>query len=41
MEVALAAGAEGVIIPKRLLDYQAMHDDVKGNTKGKVSWNIE
>ncbi len=41
MEVALAAGAEDVIIPERVFDYEAMHDEVvKGNTKGKISWII-
>ncbi len=41
MEVALAAGAEDVIIPERPFDYEAMHDEArKGNAKGKVSWII-
>jgi len=41
MEVALAAGAEDVIIPERPFDYEAMHDEAReGNAKGKVSWII-
>ncbi|HLD87932.1 MAG TPA: 6-phosphofructokinase [Candidatus Omnitrophota bacterium] len=41
MEVALAAGAEDVIIPERSFDYEAMHEAiVMGNAKGKVSWII-
>jgi 6-phosphofructokinase 1 len=41
MEVALAAGAEDVIIPERPFDYEAMHEAiVMGNAKGKVSWII-
>ena len=41
MQVALAAGAEDVIIPERSFDYEAMHEAiVMGNAKGKVSWII-
>ncbi|MBI3601577.1 MAG: 6-phosphofructokinase [Candidatus Omnitrophica bacterium] len=41
MEVALAAGAEDVIIPERSFDYEAMHQDmVEGNRKGKISYII-
>ena len=41
MEVALAAGAEDVIIPERSFDYEAMHQaSIEGNKKGKVSWII-
>lgn len=41
MEVALAAGAEDVIIPERTFDYAAMHQEIlKGNTRGKISYII-
>ena len=41
MEVALAAGAEDVIIPERAFDYEAMHQEiVQGNNKGKISYII-
>jgi 6-phosphofructokinase 1 len=41
MEVALAAGAEDVIIPERTFDYAAMHQEIKeGNNKGKISYII-
>lgn len=41
MEVALAAGAEDVIIPEHAFDYQAMHDEImEGNKKGKISYII-
>ncbi len=41
MEVALAAGAEDVIVPEFKPDYQAMCASIKtGNKKGKVSWMI-
>ncbi len=39
MEVALAAGAEDVIIPERNFDYEAMHQEIlQGNKRGKISW---
>ena len=41
MEVALAAGAEDVIIPERTFDYEAMHQEIlQGNKKGKISYII-
>lgn len=41
LEVALGAGAEDVIIPERLFDYQALcRHIVEGNKKGKLSWMI-
>jgi len=41
MQVALAAGAEDVIIPERKFDYEAMHQAIiEGNMKGKISWII-
>lgn len=39
MEVALAAGAEDVIVPERPFDYEAMYKEIsEGNRKGKVTW---
>lgn len=39
MEVALAAGAEDVIIPEQPFDYQNMYKEiVEGNRKGKITW---
>lgn len=39
MEVALAAGAEDVIVPERTFDYEAMYKEIsEGNRKGKVTW---
>ena len=41
MEVALAAGAEDVIIPERAFDYGALHEEMlEGNRKGKISYII-
>ena len=41
MEVALAAGAEDVIIPERSFDYATMYNEIKaGNARGKISWII-
>ncbi len=41
MEVALAAGAEDVIIPERTFDYQAMHDEIlEASHKGKISYIV-
>ncbi len=41
MQVALAAGAEDVIIPERTFDYAAMHQELmEGNRKGKISYII-
>ena len=41
VEVALAAGAEDVIIPERKFDYQKMCEEIKdGHAKGKISWMI-
>lgn len=41
MEVALAAGAEEVIIPERKFDYEAMHQEiVDGNRRGKISYIV-
>lgn len=41
MEVALAAGAEEVIIPERATDYKGMHDEViEASKKGKVSYIV-
>ncbi len=41
MEVALAAGAEEVIIPEHKFDYDAMHQEIlEGNRKGKVTWMV-
>ncbi len=41
MEVALAAGAEDVIIPERPFDYKTMHAEIsEGNKKGKINWII-
>src|SRR6185436_21175952 len=41
MEVALAAGAEDVIIPEREFDYADMYRRIKeGNQKGKMSWMV-
>lgn len=41
MEVAIAAGAEDVIIPERPFDYDAMHKEIlRGNSKGKISYII-
>ena len=41
MEVALAAGAEDVIIPEQPFDYDGMYKEiVAGNRKGKVTWIV-
>ena len=41
MEVALAAGAEDVIIPERAFDYKNMHDEIlEASRKGKVSYIV-
>ncbi|MBF0489488.1 MAG: 6-phosphofructokinase [Candidatus Omnitrophica bacterium] len=41
MEVALAAGAEDVIIPERQFNYEAMHQEIlDGNKRGKISYII-
>lgn len=41
MEVALAAGAEDVIIPERQFNYEAMHQEImEGNRRGKISYII-
>jgi len=41
MQVALAAGAEDVIIPELKPDYEAMHQEIlEGNRKGKISYIV-
>lgn len=41
VQVALAGGAEDVLIPERRFDYQSLcHDIVEGNLRGKISWII-
>jgi len=41
MHVALAGGAEHVLVPERRFDLEAMCEDiVEGNLKGKMSWII-
>jgi 6-phosphofructokinase 1 len=41
MEVALAAGAEDVIIPERSTNYELMHEEIlAGNKRGKISYII-
>jgi len=41
INVALAGGAEDVIIPGEKLDYERMcHEIVNGNVRGKISWII-
>jgi len=41
MQVALAGGAEEVLVPERKFDYESLcHDIVNGNLRGKVSWII-
>lgn len=41
MEVALAAGAEEVIVPEFTFDYEAMYQEIlEGNRKGKVTWMV-
>ncbi len=41
MEVALAAGAEDVIIPEHTFDYEGMYQEIQeGNKKGKISYII-
>jgi 6-phosphofructokinase 1 len=41
LEVAMAGGAEEVILPERKYDFQSMyHEIVEGNLRGKVSWII-
>lgn len=41
MQVALAGGAEDVIIPGEKLDYETIcHEIVNGNLRGKISWII-
>jgi 6-phosphofructokinase 1 len=41
IQLALAGGAEDVILPKKSFDINSMcHDIVEGNLRGKVSWII-
>ncbi len=41
LEVAMAGGAEEVILPERKYDFQSMyHEIAEGNLRGKVSWII-
>jgi 6-phosphofructokinase 1 len=41
IEVALAAGAEDVIIPERQFNYEGMHKEIlEGNHRGKISYII-
>ncbi|HOW42211.1 MAG TPA: 6-phosphofructokinase [Candidatus Omnitrophota bacterium] len=41
LQVALAGGAEDVLIPERQFDMHRMcHDIVEGNLRGKVSWIV-
>jgi len=41
LQVAVASGAEEVLIPERKYDLQAMyHEIVEGNIRGKISWII-
>jgi 6-phosphofructokinase 1 len=41
MEVAIAAGAEDVIIPERQFDFEGMHEEIiEGNRKGKINWIV-
>ena len=41
MEVALAAGAEDVIIPEQAFDYESMYKEIlTGNRKGKITWIV-
>jgi 6-phosphofructokinase 1 len=41
LRVALATGAEDVIIPERTFDYRALTKELEdGNKKGKISWII-
>ena len=41
MQVALAGGAEDMLVPERKFDLNKMCEDiVKGNKKGKISWII-
>jgi 6-phosphofructokinase 1 len=41
LEVAMAAGAEDVIIPEREFDYADMYNRIReGSKKGKMSWMI-
>lgn len=41
MEVAIAAGAEEVIIPELEFDYEGMYNEiVAGNKKGKITWIV-
>jgi len=41
LEVAMAGGAEEVILPERKYDFQSMcHEIVEGNLRGKISWII-
>jgi 6-phosphofructokinase 1 len=41
LEVAMAGGAEEVILPERKYEFQAMcHEIVEGNLRGKISWII-
>lgn len=41
IQVALAGGAEDVLVPERRYDFEAMcHDIVNGNVRGKASWII-
>ena len=41
MEVAIAAGAEDVIVPEFAFDYNGMYKEImEGNRKGKVTWIV-
>lgn len=41
MQVAVAGGAEDVLVPERKFDIEEMcHDIVEGNIRGKISWII-
>lgn len=41
LQVALAGGAEEVLIPEKKFDFSSLcHDIVNGNLKGKISWII-
>lgn len=41
MEVAVAAGAEDVIIPEQIFDYEGMYSEImSGNKKGKITWIV-
>ncbi|MCR4336650.1 MAG: 6-phosphofructokinase [Candidatus Omnitrophica bacterium] len=41
LQVAVAAGAEEVIVPEKNFDYETLYQNIlEGNRKGKVSWII-